>query len=133
MKNMKKILGYIVFALEVLVCAAALIIGLFKIKVSFMEDTRMVVVVLGAVGMLFCVVGVVRFIKRAPGHILSIIGYLLGVIAMGIFFIQLFKLDVPFLGDPYWALACMCAVIVIKGVIGRNCPENKAKTQSTTN
>lgn len=122
---MKKVFGYILLTLEILVCAAALVIGLFDIKVDFMEDTRMVVIVLGVIGMAFCTFGVIRFIKRAPGNILSIIGYILGAAALFIFLIQLFKINVPFIGNPNWALACMAVIIILKGVIGRRGPVKK--------
>ena len=126
---MRKVFGYIMLALEIIVCTAALVIGLFDVKVSFMENTRMVVVVLGVVGMVFCIYGVVRFIKHAPANIFSILGYILGLVGLGIFFIQLFTIDVPFLGNPKWALVSLCAVIILKGIIGRTDPWIKKENE----
>ncbi|MEG1811549.1 MAG: hypothetical protein RR232_07905 [Clostridia bacterium] len=122
---MKKIFGTILLALEIAVATGMTIIGLFDVKINFINDTRMAVIVLGVLGMLFCIPGVIRFIKRAPMHILSLVGYLLGAMAMLIFFAQLFMLKIPVIGNPKLALVILAAIIVLKGVIGRNLPPTK--------
>ncbi len=132
MNKLKKGLFIALFALEVLICAAALIVGLFGIDVSFIDDTRMAVVILGAIGMMLCIPGIICFVKRAPFGILSISGYLLGALALFTFFVQLFKLDVPFFGNPQLALVTMAAIIVLKGFIGCRLPAKK-EPQRTDN
>ena len=130
MQKVQKVLFTILLILEIIIAVAAAVIGLLNIKVSFIDDTRMAVIILGVIGMIFCIPGIICFVKRAPVKALTLLGYLLGAIALFTFFIQLFKIDMPFFGNPQLALVTLAVIIILKGVIGCHFPAKKAQPKA---
>ncbi|KPU42689.1 hypothetical protein OXPF_37430 [Oxobacter pfennigii] len=88
-------------------------------KILFINGPRSAVITLGAIGMLFCTISIGKFITAAPAHPLTILGYLVGTVALLVLLTQIFKWNLPFVHEPETALYVMAACIAIKTVIGR--------------
>lgn len=96
--------------------------GISGKQIWFINGPRAAVITLGAIGMAFCAISVGKFITGGPAHPLSILGYLLGAIALLIFLAQIFQWTLPIIHDARTALFILASVIVLKSVIGRLAP-----------
>jgi hypothetical protein len=88
-------------------------------QIWFINGPRTAVITLGAIGMAFCALSVGKFITAGPVHPLAILGYLLGAIALLIFFTQIFHWKLPVIQDAKPALFILAGIVVLKSVIGR--------------
>jgi hypothetical protein len=93
--------------------------GLSGKKILFVDGPRSAAITLGAIGMAFCAISVGRFISGAPAHPLSIVGYLVGTIALVAFLTQVFQWKISVLQDPATALWVIAVCIAIKTVVAR--------------
>ncbi len=96
--------------------------GISGKQIWFIDAPRAAVITLGVIGMAFCAISVGKFITGGPAHPLSILGYLLGAIALLIFLGQIFQWHLPVVYDARTALFVLAGVIVLKSIIGRLAP-----------
>jgi hypothetical protein len=85
----------------------------------FINGPRSAAITLGAIGFFLCMISVGKFITAAPAHPLSILGYLLGTIALLAWLTQIFQWKLPYIAEPKTALFVLAACIIIKTIIGR--------------
>ena len=114
--------GILIAVLTLAVTGLIVYAGLSGKKVWFIEGPRSAVITLGAIGMVFCTFSVGKFITTAPAHPLSILGYLIGTVALITFLTQIFQWKLPVVHDPKAALWVLTACIALKTVIGRLYP-----------
>ena len=93
--------------------------GLCGKRLWFVEGPRSAAITLAAVGMAFCTISVGRFISAAPAHPLTILGYLIGTVALLAFLTQVFQWKMPVVSDPVSALWVIAVCVALKTVIGR--------------
>lgn len=93
--------------------------GLSGKKIWFVEGPRSAAITLGVIGMAFCTMSVGRFINAAPAHPLTILGYLIGMVALLALLAQIFQWKLPMVSDPTAALWVIAICAVAKTVIGR--------------
>jgi hypothetical protein len=109
-----------IYMISGLVGLLALYSGLTGKRVPFINDTRSAVIWLTAAGFIMCSTGTIFiFVTKAPAHPLSIASYILGAVAMLVGAVQIFKINIPFLRDPYKALIVLAVIIIVKVVVGR--------------
>ncbi len=108
-----------ILVIEIVIAGALVALGLSGKKFLFIEGARTATIVLGVVGMALCTIGVGKFISLAPAHPLSILGYLLGTVALLALLTQIFKWDIIFIGNANTALIVLASAMVLKSVIGR--------------
>jgi len=104
---------------EIIIAIGMAVIGLSGWKVFFIQGARSATIVLGILGMLLCTLSVGKFIASVPAHPLSILGYIIGIIAMLTFLTQVFKWNVPIISNSQMALIVMAVAIIAKSVIAR--------------
>jgi hypothetical protein len=92
--------------------------GLSGKQILFINGPRSATITLGAVGFFLCMLAVGKFVSKAPFHPLTIIGYILGAIALPTLLTQIFQWKIPFIGDAKTALYVLAACMIIKSVIG---------------
>lgn len=114
--------NFAITVFEAIVAAVITAAGLSKNGFLFIKSPRAAVITLGIVGMLLCTISVGKFISAAPAHPLTVCGYILGGVSMIIFLTQLFKWQVPFIGDGKTALILLAVAIILLGIIGRFYP-----------
>ena len=108
------------YLLAALAGVLALIAGFGGITILFISDVKTAVIVLAAAGFIMCSSGMIgHFVANAPFHPLTIIAYIVGIIALFTGIVQIFNLDIPVLSDPSTALVVLTAAIVIKVLIAR--------------
>lgn len=108
------------YLISAIIACIATYAGLTGHAVWFIKDTRMAVIVLAAAGFVMCSTGAIfTYVSHAPAHPLTIVGYVLGSIALLAGLTQLFHWQLPVLSDARLALYVMLAAIVIKVIIGR--------------
>jgi hypothetical protein len=95
--------------------------GLSGQQILFINGTRTAVITLGIIGFAMCTImsTIGIFIKNAPAHPLTIMGYIFGIIALLTTVAQIFKWNIPIIYDPKIALVIVAGCIVIKSIIGR--------------
>lgn len=98
--------------------------GLSGKQILFIIGPRLAVITLGAIGFAMCMImpTIGKFISNAPAHPLTIMGYIVGTIALLTTATQIFKWKIPILYDPIIALLVVTGCIVIKSIIGRFAP-----------
>ncbi|HHT24315.1 MAG TPA: hypothetical protein GXZ76_02195 [Clostridiaceae bacterium] len=104
---------------EVILSVVIVVLGLTNTKVLFIQGPRAMTIVLGIMGMLLCTISIGKFISAAPGHPLTILGYIFGCVALIAFITQIFKLEIPVLKDPAKALVILAVALAVKGLIAR--------------
>lgn len=110
---------YVFFIPVVCVWGMIVYAGLSGHTLFSITSSRDAVIYLGIFGMLLCTVSIIRFVSTAPGHPMTIVGYILGTIALGAFAVQLFKWNVPLLENPKTALLVISGAMLVKFVIAR--------------
>jgi hypothetical protein len=108
-----------ILIMEVILAAVFVTLGITNTKVLFLQGPRMMTIVLGIMGMLLCTISIGKFISTAPAHPLTILGYVVGVMALTAFVTQVFKIGIPVLEDPEKALVILAVAMVLKGLIAR--------------
>ena len=121
--------GKIILLGEVMVALFFLWIGIFDIKVWFIDGPRMAAIALGIIGGLFCIKNAFLFLFHQTGHPMTALGSFVGVIAMVTLLVQIFELNIVIIGDPIIALVILSICIVLKGVMGRFYPLVEAGEQ----
>ncbi|NMA17258.1 MAG: hypothetical protein GX939_00605 [Clostridiaceae bacterium] len=119
-----------ILIMEVILSAVFVALGLTNTKVLFLQGPRTMTIVLGIMGMLLCTMSIGKFISAAPAHPLTILGYILGAVALTTFVTQVFKIGIPVLEDPEKALVILAVAMVLKGLIARFQPLLPAATNS---
>ena len=119
-----------ILIMEVILSAVFVALGLTNTKVLFLQGPRTMTIVLGIMGMLLCTMSIGKFISAAPAHPLTILGYILGAVALTAFVTQVFKIGIPVLEDPEKALVILAVALVLKGFIARFQPLLPAATNS---
>lgn len=104
---------------ETVITGLLLLFGLSQHKILGIQGPRSAAIILGIVGMLLCTISVGKFISAAPASPMSILGYIVGAIAMLTFLTQVFKRNLPIVGEPRAALIILAAAIIIKSAVAR--------------
>jgi hypothetical protein len=103
-----------------ILCIPLFYSGLMGKKILFITDARTAVIILTFIGFMMCSFGAISlFVKKAPVHPLTIAGYILGIMALFIGIIQIFKIKIYFFGEPGKALVCIAIIILLKVIISR--------------
>jgi drug/metabolite transporter (DMT)-like permease len=108
-----------ILILITLIAALFVAAGLSGNKILFIDGPRPAVIALGIVGMALCAISVGKAITAAPASILAILGYLFGAVALLAFLTQIFKWEIPFIGEPKNALIVLGSSMVIKSFLSR--------------
>jgi drug/metabolite transporter (DMT)-like permease len=108
-----------IFVLVAVITVLIVIAGLSGKKILFIDGARSAVITLGIVGMALCAISVGKAITNGPASFLAILGYLFGAIALLAFLTQIFKWDLPVVGDPKNALLVMGACMIVKSFLSR--------------
>ena len=113
--------GFGILVIEWLVTGLITYAGLSGKQVLFINGPRSSAITLGAIGFAMCMImpTIGIFIKNAPTHPLTLMGYTFGVIALLAAASQIFRWNLPFINDPKTALIVIAGCIVIKSIIGR--------------
>ncbi len=114
--------GIIIAFFTLAVTALIVYAGLSGKKIWFVEGPRSAAITLGAIGMAFCTISVGRFINAAPAHPLTILGYLIGTVALLAFLGQIFQWKLPVVAEPTAALWGIAVCVALKTIIGRLYP-----------
>ena len=108
------------YALSAVAAVLALVAGFTGKRILFIGDIRMAVIVLFAAGFLLCSTGAITsFVGKAPGHPLTIAGYIIGAVALFTGLVQIFGWQVPVLVEPRTALIIITVAILLKVAIAR--------------
>lgn len=108
-----------VLLFEILVVGAMVAVGLSGRRVLLVQGARSATIALGVMGLLLCTMSVGTFVSSAPAHPLSIAGYALGTVALLAILAQVFRWDLPVVGQPRAALVVLAVAMVAKSVIAR--------------
>lgn len=113
--------GIGVLAAECFTTGLIVYLGLSGKQIVFINGPRSAVITLGTIGFALCMImpTIGKFIRNAPTHPLTIMGYIFGMIALLATVTQLFKWKIPLLYDPKISLFVVAGCIVIKSIIGR--------------
>lgn len=111
--------GLGISAAIVVVSALLAALGLSGGRVLFINGPRTAAITLGAIGFCLCTLSVGKFVSVAPAHPLSIVGYLVGTLALAALLAQIFKWNLPYLSEPKTALIVIAVCMVVKTVIAR--------------
>lgn len=121
-KGVANMQGIIIAVFTLAVTGLIVYAGLSGKQIWFVNGPRSAAITLGAIGMAFCTISVGRFITAAPAHPLTILGYLIGAVALLAFFTQVFHWELPVVTDPTNALWVIAVCVVLKTVIARFYP-----------
>lgn len=121
-KGVANMQGIIIAVFTLAVTGLIVYAGLSGKQIWFVNGPRSAAITLGAIGMAFCTISVGRFITAAPAHPLTILGYLIGAVALLAFLTQVFHWELPVVTDPTNALWVIAICVVIKTVIARFYP-----------
>ena len=113
-----------ILAAEWLITGLIVYAGLSGKQILFLNGPRSAGIALGIIGFAMCMImpTIGKFISTAPAHLLTIMGYIFGAIALLTAVAQLFKWGIPIIYDPKNALFVVAGCIVIKSTIGRFAP-----------
>lgn len=116
--------GIGVLVAECLITVLIVCAGLSGKQILFISGTRSAAITLGSIGFAMCTImpTIGKFISTAPAHPLTIIGYILGTIALLATITQIFNWNIPMIHNPKIALFTIAGCIVIKAIIGRLAP-----------
>jgi hypothetical protein len=121
-KDVSSMLGILIAVFTLAVTGLIVYAGLSGKQIWFVNGPRSAAITLGAVGMAFCTISVGRFITAAPVHPLTVLGYLIGAVALISFLAQVFQWKLPVVADPTAALWVIAVCIAAKTIIGRLYP-----------
>lgn len=108
-----------ILIIEIAIAGTLVALGLSGKRFLFIEGARTATITLGVIGMSFCSIGIMKFGTSAPAHPLSILGYLLGGIALFTLLTQIFQWDIIYIRNAETALIVLAAIIALKSIIGR--------------
>ncbi len=121
-KGVTNMQGIIIAVFTLAVTGLIVYAGLSGKQIWFVNGPRSAAITLGAIGMAFCTISVGRFITAAPAHPLTILGYLIGAVALLAFLAQVFHWELPVVTDPTNALWVIAVCVAAKTVIARFYP-----------
>jgi hypothetical protein len=121
-KGVANMQGIVIAIFTLAVTGLIVYAGLSGKQIWFVNGPRSAAITLGAIGMAFCTISVGRFITAAPAHPLTILGYLIGAVALLAFLAQIFHWELPVVTDPAKALWVIAICIAAKTFIGRLYP-----------
>lgn len=101
------------------ITALVVFAGLAGKKLLFIDGPRSAVITLGVIGMALCAISVGKAINAAPVSFLAILGYIIGAVALLTFLTQIFKWELPVIGDPKSALLVLGSCMVLKSFLSR--------------
>lgn len=105
----------VILVFAVLMVAA----GMSGNRILFISGPKSAAITLGVIGFFLCMLSVGKFVTTAPFHPLTILGYLLGTLALLVLLTQIFQWKLPFIYEPKTALNVLAACIILKTLIGR--------------
>jgi hypothetical protein len=110
-----------IVAAELLVTGLIVCAGLSSRHIPLIGEPRAAAITLGIVGFAICMImpTIGKFISSAPAHPLTIIGCILGAIALLAVVAQIFRWSIPVVNDPKAALFIIAGCIAIKSIISR--------------
>ena len=113
--------GFGILAIEWLITGLIVYAGCSGKEILWINGPRAASITLGAIGFAMCMImpTIGKFIRNAPAHPLTILGYIFGMLALFITAAQIFKWNIPILSEPKTALFLIAACIAIKSIIGR--------------
>ncbi|MDE6686618.1 MAG: hypothetical protein K2K17_04825, partial [Lachnospiraceae bacterium] len=102
-------------------CSVVLVwMGLAGIHVLWIDSARSAAITLGVIGAVFCAANSYKFLITRPGHPISIVGSVIGVVAVIGLLVQVFDWKgFPILGNSNITLVILGLGIITKGVMGR--------------
>ena len=112
--------GKFIVTAEVIISVILVWMGLAGIHFLWIDSARSAAITLGVIGAIFCAANSYKFLMKRPGHPISIIGSIIGVIAVIGLLVQVFDWKrFPILGNSNVTLVILGLGIVVKGVMGR--------------
>ncbi|GAB2026984.1 hypothetical protein [Lactovum odontotermitis] len=109
-----------ILLLELAVTGLIVFAGLSSKQFLFINGPRAAAITLGTIGFAMCMLmpTIGKFIRNAPAHPLTILGYIFGIIALITAAAQIFNWHLPLVGSSSRnALLVIAACIVIKSII----------------
>lgn len=112
--------GKIILTTEVIISVVLVWMGLAGINFLWIDSARSAAITLGLIGAVYCAANSYKFLMTQPGHPISIIGSIIGVIAIVGILVQIFGwTGFPILGNAKTTLVILGVGIIAKGVMGR--------------
>lgn len=112
--------GKVTLTTEIILSVILVWFGLFDIDFLWVTSARSAAITLGVVGAVFCAANSYKFLTTVPGHPISILGTIIGIVALIGLFVQIFNWqNFPILGNPKVTLVILGIGIIAKGVMGR--------------
>lgn len=110
-----------IFAVEWITTGLIVFAGLYGKQILFINGPRFSVITLGAIDFIMCMVmpSVGLFVRNAPVHPVTIVAYIVGLVALLITLVQVFHWNIPVAKDPTMALYIVTSCIVVKSMIAR--------------
>lgn len=112
--------GKAIVMAEVIISVVLVWMGLAGIHVLWIDSARSAAITLGVIGAVFCAANSYKFLINRPGHPISIVGSVIGVVAVIGLLVQVFDWrGFPILGNSKITLVILGLGIITKGVMGR--------------
>lgn len=112
--------GKAIVMAEVIISVVLVWMGLAGIHVLWIDSARSAAITLGVIGAVFCAANSYKFLITRPGHPISIVGSIIGVVAVIGLLVQVFDWKrFPILGNSNITLVILGLGIITKGVMGR--------------
>ncbi|MDE6742315.1 MAG: hypothetical protein K2J95_00360 [Lachnospiraceae bacterium] len=112
--------GKAIVMAEVIISIVLVWMGLAGIHVLWIDSARSAAITLGVIGAVFCAANSYKFLITRPGHPISIVGSVIGVVAVIGLLVQVFDWKgFPILGNSNITLVILGLGIITKGVMGR--------------
>lgn len=110
-----------ILAVECIITGLLVYMGLSGKQILFINNARTATITLGIFGFVMCMImpTIGKFISNAPVHPITMLGYILGTIALITTIVQIFKWNTPLIYDPQIALCVVAGCIIIKAIIGK--------------
>ena len=112
--------GKFIVTAEVIISVVLVWMGLADIHFLWIDSARSAAITLGVIGAVFCAANSYKFLMTRPGHPISVIGSIVGVVAVIGLLVQVFGWErFPILGNAKITLVILGLGIVAKGIMGR--------------
>ena len=112
--------GKVIVTTEIILSVILVWLGLANIHFLWIDSARSAAITLGVIGAIFCAANSYKFLMTRPGHPISIIGSIIGVVAIVGLLVQIFGWEgFPILGNAKVTLVILGIGIIAKGIMGR--------------
>lgn len=112
--------GKSIVTAEVIISVVLVWMGLAGIHLLWINSARSAAITLGVIGAVFCAANSYKFLMTRPGHPITIVGSIIGVVAVIGLLVQVFGWErFPILGNAKITLVILGAGIIAKGIMGR--------------